>query len=118
RFGAVAVAVPSVTFLPVAFAVVLALPTVPWVAVMFVVLYGCGNGLMTIVRGALPLAVFGSHGYGELLGRIAGPGFVAAAAAPVLFSALVETAGTRAGPVLLGILSAAALAAIAGLVRL
>lgn len=118
RFGAVAVAVPSVTFLPMAFAVVLLLPTAPWVAVTFVVLYGCGNGLLTIVRGALPLAVFGSGGYGELLGRIAGPGFAAAAAAPMLFSALVEAAGAHAGPVLLAILSAAALASIAALVRL
>jgi hypothetical protein len=83
-----------------------------------VVLYGSANGLLTIVRGALPLAVFGSAGYAELLGRIAGPGFVAAAAAPVLFSALLEATGVRTGLLLLALLSLGALAAIAALAAL
>lgn len=81
-------------------------------------LYGCANGLMTIVRGVLPLAVFGSRGYAELLGRIAGPGMLAAAAAPVALSALVEAAGSRAGLVLLAACAVGALASIAAVVRL
>ncbi|HEY0878121.1 MAG TPA: MFS transporter [Zeimonas sp.] len=120
RLSAVAVSVPSVALLPAAFAVALALPPSPTSAALFVLLYGCANGLMTVVRGALPLAVFGSVGYAELLGRIAGPGFVAAAAAPVLFSALIEAAGPAAGLALLGVLSLGALGAIvvlAGLTR-
>ncbi len=118
RFSAIAVAVPSLTLLPAAFVAALTLPTTPWASAVFVVLFGCANGLMTIVRGALPLAVFGSRGYAELLGRIAGPGLLAAAAAPVLFSALVEAAGARAGLMLLAACGCAALASIVSLVRL
>jgi hypothetical protein len=118
RFSAVAVAVPSVALLPAAFVAALALPASAWVAALFVILYGCANGLLTIVRGALPLTVFGSAGYAELLGRIAGPGFVAAAAAPVLFSALLEATGVRTGLLLLALLSFGALAAIAALAAL
>lgn len=112
RLSAVAVAVPSVALLPAAFAVALVLPASAPSAALFVVLYGCANGLMTIVRGALPLAIFGSAGYAERLGRIAAPAFVAAAAAPVLFSALIEAAGTTAGLALLGLLALGALGAI------
>ncbi|MCO5100063.1 MAG: MFS transporter [Burkholderiaceae bacterium] len=118
HLSAVAVAVPSVALLPTAFAVALLLPTSPLAASLFVLLYGCANGLMTIVRGSLPLAIFGSGGYAELLGRIAGPGFIAAAAAPVLFSALLEAAGPAAGLSLLGLLALGALGAILALVRL
>ncbi len=117
RLSAVAVAVPSVALLPAAFAVALALPASAASAASFVLLYGCANGLMTIVRGALPLAVFGSDGYAERLGRIAGPGFVAAAAAPVLFSALLESLGATAGLALLGTLAFGALGAIVALTR-
>jgi len=115
RLSAVAVAVPSVALLPSAFVAALALPASAASAAVFVLLYGCANGLMTIVRGALPLAVFGSEGYAERLGRIAGPGFVAAAAAPVLFSALLESRGSTAGLALLGVLALGAFGAIVAL---
>ena len=118
RFSAVAVALPSIALMPVAFIAALALPTQPWAAALFVMLYGCANGLMTIVRGTLPLALFGSRGYGELLGRIAGPGLLAAAAAPVTLSALVEAAGPRAGLALLAACAVGAVASIAAVVRL
>ncbi len=118
RFSAVAVAVPSIMLMPVAFVAALVLPVQPWAAALFVMLYGCANGLMTIVRGVLPLALFGSRGYAELLGRIAAPGLFAAAAAPVALSALVEAAGPRAGLVLLAACGFGALASIAAAVRL
>ncbi|HKX08415.1 MAG TPA: MFS transporter, partial [Stellaceae bacterium] len=35
---------------------------------LFVVLYGAGNGLLTIARGTVPLALFGPAGYGERTG--------------------------------------------------
>ena len=41
------------------------------------------NGVMTIVRGTVPEAIFGGRGYGSLLGRLAQPQFVARASAPV-----------------------------------
>lgn len=118
RFSAVAVALPSIALMPIAFVAALALPVHPWAAALFVMLYGCANGLMTIVRGTLPLAVFGRRGYGELLGRLAGPGLLAAAAAPVTLSALVEAAGPRAGLALLAACGFGALVSIAAVVRL
>ena len=35
--------------------------------------WGACNGLMTIIRGSLPVALFGPNGYGEVLGRLAAP---------------------------------------------
>lgn len=114
RFSAVATAPPSVALLPAAFLVALAFPGQAAAAALFVILYGCANGLMTVVRGSLPLAVFGSRGYGELLGTVAGPALAVAAAAPVAFSALIEASGTRTGLWLLALLSLAAFASITG----
>jgi MFS family permease len=42
-------------------------------APLFVVLYGAGNGLLTIARGTVPLAVFGPHGYGRRTGLLGAP---------------------------------------------
>jgi hypothetical protein len=62
----------------------------PWA---FVICYGCANGIITIVRGVLPAALFGNEGLGALLGWIARPGFVAQAAAPAAI-ALLMTSGS------------------------
>jgi MFS family permease len=58
------------------------------------VLYGGGNGLFSIARGALPLAVFGSARYPDLMGRLARPSLLAQAAAPALGAWLIGAAGT------------------------
>ena len=50
------------------------------------VLYGAGNGIKTIVKGTLPLALFGSSGYASLLGRLAMPTLLAQAVAPTLIA--------------------------------
>jgi predicted MFS family arabinose efflux permease len=60
------------------------------------VLYGGGVGLFSIARGALPLVVFGSQRYPELLGRLARPYLLAQAAAPSLGAWLISAAGTEA----------------------
>ena len=59
------------------------------VAFAFAVLYGWSNGVMTIVRGTVPAALFGRRNYGALLGRLAFPAFVAKAIAPVAFTWLI-----------------------------
>lgn len=115
RFSSVALAPPSVALLPAGFIVALVWPGAAPAAALFVILYGCANGLMTIVRGSLPLAVFGSRGYGELLGTVAGPALAVAALAPVAFSALVQATGPRAGLMLLAALSIGSFAAIGAL---
>lgn len=57
--------------------------------VAFAVLYGMSNGILTINRGTLPLALFGPHGYATLLGWLALPVLLAQATAPTLAAPLV-----------------------------
>ena len=59
-------------------------------AAVFALMFGGANGLITITRGALPLALFGPHGYGRLIGRLAGPFQIMQAAAPLMMAFVVE----------------------------
>ena len=65
------------------------------VAIAFAVVYGWSNGVMTIVRGTVPAALFGHRGYGALLGRLALPSFVAKAVAPLAFALVLGAALPR-----------------------
>ncbi len=69
---------------------------------IFAALYGMANGILTIVKGTVSLFLFGSRGYGEILGKLSVPSLGARAAAPLVF-AYVFTAG---GPIPTLILSA------------
>jgi MFS family permease len=60
------------------------------VAAAFAVMFGAANGLITIARGAVPLALFGAAGYGRLMGRIAGPSLVIQSAAPFVLAFVAE----------------------------
>ena len=53
------------------------------VAILFAILYGFSNGVMTIVRGTVPAELFGRDAFGALLGRLARPQLIARAVAPV-----------------------------------
>ena len=64
-----------------------------YVALAFTLLLGASNGLVTIVRGAFPLALFGPKGYGEVLGILATPYLLLNALAPVVFALVVEWSG-------------------------
>jgi hypothetical protein len=57
-------------------------------AAAFAVMFGMANGLLTIARGALPLALFGAAGYGHLMGRTGGPYLVMPAIAPLVLAFL------------------------------
>lgn len=57
------------------------------------VLYGSGSGIRSIVRGTLPLALFGREGYAVLMGWLAMPSLVAQAASPSIGALLVEHLG-------------------------
>jgi MFS family permease len=65
-------------------------------AAAFAVLFGMANGLLTIARGAVPLALFGAAGYGHLMGRIAGPYLVMQAIAPLVLAFVAERASDPA----------------------
>jgi hypothetical protein len=53
-------------------------------------MFGAANGLITIARGALPLALFGAEGYGALIGRISGYWLVMQSAAPLVMALVAE----------------------------
>lgn len=67
-----------------------------WAAIAFAVMFGAANGLLTIARGAVPLALFGATGYGRVLGRIAKPYQVMQAVAPLALAFVVERSGDPA----------------------
>lgn len=65
------------------------------VAIAFAIGYGVSQGLLTIVRGTVPLALFGSAGFAIVLGRLAAPVLVAQAIAPVAFGYALQSWGPR-----------------------
>jgi MFS family permease len=78
------------------------------VAAAFALLFGGANGLVTIARGAVPLTLFGAHGYGRLMGRLAAPFLLMQAAAPLVMAFVIERTSDSAALAL-----AAAFAALA-----
>src|SRR5262249_10206351 len=70
--------------------------SVPMV-VAFTLLMGASQGVITIVRGAVPLALFGAKGYGAVLGVIATPVLVVNAASPTVFAWIVDHWGWGTG---------------------
>jgi hypothetical protein len=84
--------------------------TVP-AAAAFAVMFGMANGLLTIARGAVPLALFGAAGYGHLMGRIAGPFLVMQAIAPLVLAFVAERASD---PAVLGVVVAFAATSFVG----
>lgn len=68
----------------------------PPAAFAFALLHGAGNGVMTIAKGTLPLALFGAAGYGLRQGLLSAPARVAQAAAPLAFGFAMERFGAGA----------------------
>jgi len=62
----------------------------------FAIAYGAGNGMITIARGTLPLAIFGPSGFGLRTGLLSVPARLAVAAAPFLFGLLLDRVGVFA----------------------
>ncbi len=65
----------------------------PVAAIPFALLYGAGNGLLTIARGTVPLAIFGPGGYGERSGLLGAPARLAQAFAPFVFAYMLDFMG-------------------------
>jgi MFS family permease len=81
---------------------------------VFAVFHGAGNGVITIARGTLPLAIFGPQNYGYRLGLVGAPARMTQAAAPLLFGFLIDAMGSR----VLIVSSALSLTAVAALLML
>jgi MFS family permease len=69
--------------------------------VAFTLIMGASQGVITIVRGAVPLALFGAKGYGAVLGAIATPVLVVNAASPTVFAWIVDRWGWGSARVVL-----------------
>jgi predicted MFS family arabinose efflux permease len=79
------------------------------VTALALILYGAGNGVHTIARGALPLVMFDPHRYAAIMGRLATPSLITQAVAPSIGALLLDHGGSSA---MLGVLFAAALTAV------
>lgn len=64
-------------------------------AYLFTLLHGAGNGVMTIAKGTLPLALFGPQGYGRRQGWLVAPARFGQAASPFVFAFLLERFGSH-----------------------
>jgi predicted MFS family arabinose efflux permease len=82
----------------------------PAAASAFALVHGAGNGILTIARGTVPLAIFGAENYGYRLGLLGAPARIAQACAPLLFGLLIERTGAGALAISAGFSIAAFLA--------
>jgi hypothetical protein len=99
----------AVGLLVAAFVVLALLPFSAVTAAVFAVMFGMANGLLTIARGTVPLALFGASGYGRLVGRIGGPFLAVQALAPVVVTTIAERASDASALTLVAVFAAAAL---------
>jgi MFS family permease len=112
RLSASTVGILAMAFLPVALWL-LSIAGVQWpLLVAFAVIYGIGNGAMTIVRGAIPAELFGRDAYGAINGAMAAPVTVAKAAGPLVAALLYAWLGGYDGTLLVLIVVGAVATAV------
>jgi hypothetical protein len=102
----------AIGILPVSFVLLLTSGGNVAAIVAFTLLMGASQGVITIVRGAVPLALFGQAGYGAVLGLLATPVLIVNAAAPTLFALIIERWGWLAAQAALVAASVASCAAM------
>jgi len=65
-------------------------------ALIFALLHGGGNGVLTIAKGTLPLSIFGPQGYGARQGWLNAPARFLQAGAPFVFGLMLDKWGFAA----------------------
>ncbi|PWC36150.1 transporter [Azospirillum sp. TSO35-2] len=111
RLSAFGLAILATALVVPGFPLPVAFGATPAAGIAFALLFGAGNGLVTIVRGALPLVLFDPAHYGQTVGRLITPGFFASALAPLLYALVIERFGDAAALWLSFLLAIGALAA-------
>lgn len=76
--------------LPAALVALLLFGPQQWAVAAFCILYGLSNGILTIVRGTIPQALFGRENYGAISGAMAGPSLLSKAAGPLAMAAVMQ----------------------------
>jgi hypothetical protein len=82
----------------------------PGAVMVFAVLHGAGNGLLTIACGTVPLAVFGPIGCGLRTGLLGAPARATQAFGPFLFGLLLDQMGVASIAISTGLCLSAFLA--------
>ncbi|GJD52000.1 hypothetical protein OPKNFCMD_4761 [Methylobacterium crusticola] len=96
RMSPLALGLLAALVLPVAFALGFLAGVSTPAGLAFAFLYGAGNGLLTIVRGTVPLVLFEPAAYGTLVGRLLAPSFLLSAAAPLAYAVVIARLGDAA----------------------
>ncbi|MBQ5963637.1 MFS transporter [Massilia sp. ZL223] len=109
------VGVLTFSMLPAALLILVLAGSQAWMVAMFCMLYGASNGILTIVRGSIPQALFGRENYGAIAGAMAGPSLLSKAAGPLVAATLLRH--DSAPGVLLSILLAMSLVSLALFLR-
>ncbi len=98
----------SIAVVPVSFGLLYVSHGVVAVLLVFTLLMGAAQGVLTIVRGAVPLALFGTKGYGAVLGYIATPVLFVTAASTTIFAWITDRWGWEFGHVVILVCAIAA----------
>lgn len=98
RGNPILTSVMGLSLMLASFLMLIALPSSTPQLVSFILLYGFGSGVLTVARALLPLALFSAREYGLQSARLSLPQNLANAVAPVVFTAILDRAGT--GPAL------------------
>lgn len=118
RLGATRLGAWSFGLVPAAFAVLFAGGLSFAAALGFALVYGASNGVVTITRGVVPLALFGRRGYAEVLGLIGMPSLILSAIAPLVFAWVLKITSAPTSFVLLALCAVASALAMLALHRL
>jgi MFS family permease len=110
RLSVQQVGLAAAAFLPLSLLVFATIDLNTALFLLFAVLYGTGNGVMTIVRGAIPVELYGRDHYGAVNGAMAAPVLVAKAAGPLLAALMFSATGHYNG--VLALLTAVAVLAV------
>jgi predicted MFS family arabinose efflux permease len=118
RIGILQVSLAAAAALPVALLILATGAPAFAAALAFAVLFGLGQGLSYIVRGVLPLHLFGLDGYGALTGQLNSARLFVSAAAPFLTAALFERMGAEAAVLMLATIGSIGVAGLAAILPL
>ncbi|MDX2264753.1 MAG: arsenite efflux MFS transporter ArsK [Hyphomicrobiales bacterium] len=89
-------AIIASAMLPIAVTLLIAASEWAPAALLFALLFGFGSGLTSIVRGTVPLALFGAHGYGARLGNLTAVRLIVTSIAPFIFAWIMQNVGVAA----------------------
>lgn len=108
----------SAVLLPAALVtLIVTAPSVPG-ALVFAVVFGLGSGLSSIVQGTLPLALFGSEGYGRRQGQVLSIRLVISSTAPFVLALMMENIGVSWSLAVAAVVGAIAVLAFVAIGRL